>query len=49
MIALFKTRYAAKKEAGTMIGWNIKIIKKDSGYAILCNGKRFLMVNGFVE
>lgn len=47
-IAIFKNRYQANKEAKKLVGWDWKIISYGDGYAIRCNGYRFLKTDGFI-
>lgn len=46
---IFKSRCLAQKEASTMIGWKIKIIKHSDGFIIQCNGNKYLHTDGFVK
>jgi hypothetical protein len=45
--------YENKKDAmavvKTMRGWTVRIVRVDGGYAIQCNGVKYLCADGFVR
>ena len=49
-IAIYKTRKEAQKIVNWMMGWNkIAIAKRGDGYAIRCNGVKYMCLDGFVR
>ncbi len=49
MILIFKNRYAAMARCKELRDWHVKIVRYGEGFAVQCNGNKYLMHDGYVS